>query len=355
MASLGDCLTRKAFRKALAALPKGSNTAVYAAVYSETMDRIDRKGAERAALAKNALSWIVFAKCPLRSKELLHGLAVNIDAQDCELDEDDLYDMGLVISSCAGLIAADEESHTVRLVHYTAQKFFEENGKVWLPNAESTLALKCIKYLSLQSCTEGRYSNDNETSIHVESYPLHAYAVEHWAMHVSSSAIAEDTAAYTLVEDAALRFLQDTKLIQAAMQMDDIWLRAKRLSRSPSGWHIIARFGVETLVPGLLKADPVVDCRDDRGRTPLSYAAEFGHVGFVRLLVDLAKATPDADDEDGRTPLWYAAMNGDEVPVKLLMRTRRWFSCFSRWTRSISTQRMMTVSSHYNTRKREGT
>ena len=61
------------------------------------------------------------------------------------------------------------------------------------------------------------------------------------------------------------------------------------------------------------------DRPDNHGRTPLSWAAEGGREGVVKLLLERKDVTPDGPDNSGRTPLWWAGENGSEGVVNLLL------------------------------------
>lgn len=69
------------------------------------------------------------------------------------LEDESLPDTDDVIGVCAGLVTFDEQSQTVRLVHYTTQEFFEKTQSRWLPDAEGLLARACIRYISLDVFT----------------------------------------------------------------------------------------------------------------------------------------------------------------------------------------------------------
>ncbi|KAF3318690.1 hypothetical protein TWF173_006705 [Orbilia oligospora] len=63
---------------------------------------------------------------------------------------------------------------------------------------------------------------------------------------------------------------------------------------------------------------------DDRGRTPLSYAAEGGYADVVKLLLETGRVEPDPVlPRAGRTPLSYAAAGGHLAVVQLLLDTGR--------------------------------
>lgn len=61
------------------------------------------------------------------------------------------------------------------------------------------------------------------------------------------------------------------------------------------------------------------DSRDTRNRTPLSYAARWGHraEGLVILMLNRNDADANSKDTENRTPLSYAAQRGDKGPRKV--------------------------------------
>ncbi|KAK5990811.1 Ankyrin-R-like protein [Cladobotryum mycophilum] len=80
--------------------------------------------------------------------------------------------------------------------------------------------------------------------------------------------------------------------------------------------HLFMNF--EELLSSVDKVD--VNTRCQNGKTPLSYAAEEGHMAIIRMLLQAAKVNIDTAAQSGRTPLSYAAENGHEEIVSLLLK-----------------------------------
>jgi ankyrin repeat protein len=90
--------------------------------------------------------------------------------------------------------------------------------------------------------------------------------------------------------------------------------------RTPLSWA--ADYGQEATVKQLLDTGKVeVDSRDNNGRSPLSWAARNGQEATVKRLVDTSKVDLDSRDNYGQTTLSWAARNGQEAIVKQLLDT----------------------------------
>ena len=57
------------------------------------------------------------------------------------------------------------------------------------------------------------------------------------------------------------------------------------------------------------RAEVNPNMQDNRGRTPLSYAAERGYQEMVALLLEREEVNSDVADNDGKTPLSFATRN----------------------------------------------
>ncbi|KAJ7483684.1 ankyrin repeat domain-containing protein [Mycena latifolia] len=139
--SLATKNTIKAVREALQHLPEGLQQ-----TYDEAMERINYQTEEDRELGLLALTWVANAKRPLSAAELQEALA--IEPESTFLDRDNLLDMDIILSACAGLIIVDEAVSVIRLIHYTTQDYLDSIQSVQFPLAHTTIVSTCLTYLS---------------------------------------------------------------------------------------------------------------------------------------------------------------------------------------------------------------
>ncbi|KFZ25020.1 hypothetical protein V502_00512 [Pseudogymnoascus sp. VKM F-4520 (FW-2644)] len=315
--SLRGNMTKKAIRSTLKNLPKGS-TALNEA-YNEAIKRIESQLPEESKLAKDVLSWITYAERQLTTKELSHGLAV--ETGKSELDEDNIPDIEDMISVCAGLVAVDEESDVIRLVHYTTQEYFERVREAWNPTTQEEIASTCLTYLSFQTFDTGHCYNDEDFEHRIIQNPFLDYAARYWGNHALT--------VQQTIEKLALPFLRNVNQVSCANQVMSVSNYKYRgysqiIPIEVTGIHLAAVFGMAYLLQELTHGDGsencmYIDARDSYGRTPLSWAAESGHEAVVRLFVERDDVEADSKDEEGQTPLWLAAESGHKAVVRLLV------------------------------------
>jgi hypothetical protein len=119
-------------------------------IYEEAMKRIELQSADNRNLALRLLSRIVHAFRPLHLTEIQHAIAIDdLEPEYRLVSQDSLTPQDILVDVCAGIVRVDEESGVVRLIHYTTQKCFEENGSLHLPLAHHDIGVRCMKYLSL--------------------------------------------------------------------------------------------------------------------------------------------------------------------------------------------------------------
>lgn len=276
------------------------------------MERIEHQGTEKRDLAKNILSWITCTKRRLTIDELLHAVAVEVGLS--YLDEDNLSDIQYMISVCAGLVAVDEESDIIRLVHYTTQEYFERTWQIWFPGAHRNIAMASLTYLSFDQFATGPCGNWEEYRDRLQENPVYEYAARYWGYHANE--------AYSEVKGLVDKVFQRKSTLASLAQV----LSFERKFRSCiplahkgiSGVHIAAWFGLDDKVKELLKGLQFHNAADKKGRTALHWATRNAQALTVELLIQEG-ADVNAADKRGMTALHYAALQGDNHLIRLLV------------------------------------
>ncbi|KAI9689886.1 MAG: hypothetical protein M1822_009768 [Bathelium mastoideum] len=284
--------------------------------YEDALKRIESQLPHRRMLAKRALSWITLAQRPLTTVELPQALAV--ESETSELDYDNIPDIEELISVCAGLVTVDEQSNVIRLVHYTAQEYFERVQGDWSPGAQEDIASTCLTYLLFDTFSgSGDDSDGSDLDLKYAHWlrqnPLLEYAARYWGFH-----------AFTVqrsVQKLALQFLRsdvDFSALYNPGSVNSGWLR------NVTGMHIAALFGLAYLLEELINGDEThdpmqPDAQNSDKETPLLWAASVGHEAVVKLLIGQDDVEADSRNYHGSTPLSLAASKGHEAIVKLLI------------------------------------
>ena len=281
-------------------------------------------------LAKRVLSWTMYAQRPLYINELCHALAV--EPGHSQLDGESIPDLENILSVCAGLIRLDKESNYIKPGHSTTLKYLESIGQSWAPGVQAYIASVCLVYLSFDVFRSGPCDTGEDLDIRIGQYPFYKYAALNWAAH-SSTVQGE-------ISHLALPFLQHRALVASASQVPSDQSDRDAFSKSPTGLHFTASFGLLFLTEELLRvgggaawteelprfgggaAWNFVNARDQDGRTPLAVAAANGHDTMVKLLLERKDIEVDEKDNYGQTPLLFAAANGHETVVKLLLERK---------------------------------
>ncbi|KAF8417386.1 hypothetical protein EV426DRAFT_376156 [Tirmania nivea] len=305
--------TTKAKRqKSLQILPKTLGDA-----FACTIKRIKNSPPSVAELGMKVLTWLHLAYRPLKEEELKHALAVELG--DSELDPDNIPSRKTFLDACLGLVTVDEETLTIRFVHYTLEEHFRKNSNAYFPSDHiAGVAETCLTYLSFGKL--GHHCTTlEELGQYMGEFALLDYAACHWGDYVRRQCTDS-------VRTLVLEFIQrKSEGCHCALQVlswsnTDVW-RSGGVARLFSWVHTIAWFGLHELKRELSpRQDWSVEC--DNGRTPLSYAAENGHKDVVRLLVEREDVDADSKNKSGRTPLSYAAENGHKDAVVRLLVER---------------------------------
>jgi ankyrin repeat protein len=324
MNSLVGKRSRKAIKTALRTLQTDSKASEHDKVkaldqaYEQAMKRIQAQVADSYILAKQVLSWITCARRPLTTLELRDALAVEMN--ESELDQDNLPDIEDMVSACAGLVTIDLQGDIIRLVHYTAQEYFERTQHSWFPNAHDDITMTCVTYLSFDAFETGFCPADEDYEDRLQLNPLYIYAARNWGHHAQVASPEVDPLIMSFLESAAKVSASSQALMAAYFPLVQSGF-SQRMPRGVEGVHLCAYFGLERVMTLLLKSSHTLFLRDAHDRTPLAWAAEQGHEPIVKLLLSMDGVEVNAADRNGWKPLFLAAMRRHKSVVKILLAT----------------------------------
>ncbi|KAL6812087.1 ankyrin repeat-containing domain protein [Trichoderma sp. SZMC 28015] len=301
----------KEISNALQNLATGSDA--YEQIYTEIMNRIVGQYEEQAQLAKSVLSWLTFAKRPMRVDELQQALGV--EPGESSFDKRNMPDIELMVSVCAGLVTIDNGSNIIRLVHYTTQEYFQRSYEEWLPGPQSVITVTCVTYLSYEVFEFTTDDNRDYIAALLEPYAFYDYARLYWGDHARENSVPIK---------AVMEFLKNAAKIKSYCRLLEkfSWIRDNRvpwgLEKQITGLHLATWFGLTADVDLLLNNNTHIEATNDSGETALHVAATRGHEDIVQLLLE-NNADIEAIDRFGNTPLYYAATPGHKAVVQLLL------------------------------------
>lgn len=288
--------------------------------YQDAVERLKSQLPEDTALAMRILTYIVYAESALTTTELCHALAV--EPGKGSFDFDNLLDVQDIVAVCAGLVAIDEESDIIRLVHYTTYEYFESVRADLGPHGHLDIAQTCLTYLAFDVFKCGSCSTDAEFERRLKDYPFLDYAALHWGAHaLSVQADVFELACAVLLDDNLT-----STMIQAAAAPLHRHSRGKYSHYFPKGrigLHVAAELGLRDLAERMLttfssNVETWLATKDIKGRTPLYVAAVHGQDTTLKLLLDRG-ADPNIHGGDFDYPLIAAVLANHEEAATLLL------------------------------------
>ncbi|KAK0767029.1 hypothetical protein N5P37_000761 [Trichoderma harzianum] len=288
---------------------------VLASAYEQAIERIRNQKEGIRNLAMRALAWVTLAKRQITASELQHALATQ--GGMTTLSHDDLPDLSDITLACVGLLTIDEQSHIIRLEHYTAHEYLEKTQNSWFPGAEESIMRSCLTYLSFEIFKSGHCRSDEAFEHRIETFPLVHYAANHWECHLSHNT--------EVIEDVIL-FLESQTSVEASMQARFTEKQhplhqgySQDFPSNMTGLHAAAVLGLTEATKLLLERGHSPDAMDSYNHTPLSAASFHGYEAVAELLVTAGANLELKDLEFERTPLMWATAEGYEPVVKLLL------------------------------------
>ncbi|KAJ7027220.1 hypothetical protein C8F04DRAFT_1294713 [Mycena alexandri] len=302
--------------------------------YKDVMERINAQSEDDKCLARRTLSWVSKAKRALHTSELQEALS--FDPYAAGSDPDDLVDMDIILSVCAGLVIVDPDSRFVRLIHYTAQDYLDQNQETATPGAQTEIALTCITFASFQ--LEGSQKiakvswpgGPNDLSL------LH-YSIQHCLTHARGEPESD-------IRQPLLIFLANASKWRRLWDMvspespilrhvpraaDALWIGAafnlketcRYLIQHNEAGPVLREaisLGQEDIVRVLLAAGANANTEDPTYGTVLQLASYEGAAEIVRLLIT-AGADVNAAAQGRGTALQAASINGHSAAVEILI------------------------------------
>ena len=222
------------------------------------------------------------------------------------------------------LVVTDEESDVVRLVHYTAQEFFEKYPVLDPTIAQQRITSACIMYLSLNVFDTGPCADNQALWQRFEEYPLLRYAAQEWGNHARGSA---ERSCNLII----LQFLRSERLRSSALQASSVYLDAntaadiQRQVRWSEDYRIAVPemataggFGLTDIVNQLIEEGQNINASDNTGTTILGWTAKAGQKETVKALL-AAGVDVNISDVGRESPLIEAVRNGHHEVVKILL------------------------------------
>ena len=285
--------------------------------YSATLSRIQEQKGNKVKLGMEALMWVLRSERPLKAEELCHALGVEVGTAN--LNVDNVPSVGTLLCCTLGLVTVDEQTSTVRLVHFTLQEYLSAHPQLFI-TSHSMIAEICLTYLNFQSICK--------LSTTLKTIPLTApllhYASCSWGFHARKEMTeGVKTLAIRLLERDGNHISASILLHEEAVEFLSWWDRYK--GRHPdlqgfTGLHCIAFMGITEIAIAMVDMKRWdLNGRDSNFAVPLIWAIKYGSWELAKVLLEQEDINPTLSDKKGLTPLILAIKAGQEGVVKKLL------------------------------------
>ncbi|KAH6905417.1 hypothetical protein BKA70DRAFT_1153112 [Coprinopsis sp. MPI-PUGE-AT-0042] len=334
LATLRECPNIREVKKTLATFPTDIED-----LYRNTWQRILDLAPAKSLLARNTLTWVVHATRSLTIDELLEAVATCPDTH--RFEQDRLAQEATLIGLCHGLVAVEERTRLVRLVHYTAKDTLEWLIVETLPQPHSLLSAVCLTRLADSGFLRSKLNRKYELEGALQAEPFLSYAYDSWFLHAQQSLADPLTTArlidfvvnchafpisyQDLWEDfdllGPLHLVAYFNLPITFAGSDSLWNPNQGTAKRGETALILACMqGHDKAVKELLHLPNIlVNTANFKGRTPLIWVSREGHEGAVRLLIACPGLDINAADHQGFTALIWASTRGHQGVVVLLL------------------------------------
>ncbi|EPS45578.1 hypothetical protein H072_455 [Dactylellina haptotyla CBS 200.50] len=299
--------------------------------YEDTLSGILDPNKKTFKITERALMWVLRAGRRLSPVELSYAVAIEIGETELKLTQESILDCSEILQHCGGLITTRVILEHSNMVYCDMQPRFrvylERSWSKWFGATQYRITDACATYLSFGTFRTGEVSDEQLLKNRFKENPLYNYCAKYWGYHA-----AEEPLSITPI----FNFLCQRNCVSACYQG---MLTSQRGSFSfdishflnliVTEIHLLAYFGADKYLEVVFSDSKrgeriwphgsLADWEDARKRTPLSWAAEMGHVKAIEVLLENG-ADINHGDLSGRTPLLWAAMNGKSDAASVLIR-----------------------------------
>ena len=339
----------KLVRRELQDIPAALNN-----LYAELLERIDLE--DRSQTVK-LMQWVCFAVRPLSLTELRYAMIVDQDMssstlKDCKDSEDyvetDENMAKRVVSLSGGLLeirglsntsksSIEDEgplTPTAQFIHQSVQDYVIADGLGSLSHSLVTsvpgqahfqLSRSCIRFMTLEDVLQEYAGPAIEVAIWPDcNLPFLKYCVENWMLHANNVEAQQISQAdlLNLFAWPSSKILPKILLMYRKYSTSEI-SNHKIPPRGTTFIHLASRYDLPGFLRELLQSTTGAEAnaKDANGRTPLSYAAEYGHAAVVELLLERDDIDVNSRHKARFTSIQYAMQINDNTAevVRLLL------------------------------------
>ncbi|EXL40447.1 hypothetical protein FOCG_17068 [Fusarium oxysporum f. sp. radicis-lycopersici 26381] len=302
--SLARCLSPKAIKIALRALPRDLNETYYR--------MLKNIPAEYKSSAIRLLQFLVYTKRPLTLAEAVEVIATEIDQEPRGFDVDGRLSLKAdVLRYCPSLVIIakvtnyTETVEELHLAHFSVKEYLLEQAQFDLESASIVITRTCLTYLG---------DIENNCSTIRSDFPMARYAAKSWMDYAASAETSEEIVRITV------SFLRNETTFQRwcrLYQADRAWDRTPGPPRAPRLYYACLG-GLAGAARDLAIEGADVNAQGGEYGNALQAASYNGNRDVVQLLLDKGANVNTQGGEYGNA-LQAASYNGNREVVQLLL------------------------------------
>ena len=284
--------------------------------YENSLTRIQSQSASRSRLGMSTLSWIFHAARPLKLPELLDAVAIR--PGQSVLNSRYKPSARLLLSCCMGLVTIDQHSSDVRLVHYSAQEYFEITASALFPSGQEDISAACSTYLMAENFCDAPYATERKIADCIEAYPFVVYAAACWGYHLPREVSEQINELATIFLSTKRHLAFATQICDYSKGYREIYWELEEVN-SVTPLHVACHQQSAAAVRAVFAIGDVdIDAQTNIGTTALMRAASVGNATIVSLLLEQG-ADPKKTNWYGTT-MHSAAEAGHSAVIDLLLK-----------------------------------